>query len=99
MSLTKDVEDKRTVLKEVLSYWQTLDFLSQDVFPKYSTTEANKSKQILEKDPKSKDYKQVKIFIQMKEDGKSIYELVKDSAQEHNMSRWGDIIQIGRAHV
>lgn len=92
MSLLKDVEDKRTVLKEVLSYWQTLDFLSQDVFPKYSMTEANKSKQILEKDPKSKDYKQVKIFIQMKENGKSIYEIVKDSAQEHNMSRWGDII-------
>lgn len=98
--------DNITIIKEVLNYWYITEFLCQDKFPKWDEKDKKRAKKIKEQnakrlryvgleETKKEEIKYLPVFCEVT--GKSIYETIRNLAEEYEMTRWSNItIYIGR---
>lgn len=97
-------ESKVDVAKKVLDYWYIMEFLSQENWPRWKEKDLRKAKNAnieeqkrqnavkmgLKYEPPEYPAKVLKMCCELKP-GQDIYEFVRQSAEEHGMTRWGNI--------
>ena len=97
--------DKTHIIKEVLNYWYITEFLCQDTFPRWDERDRKKADKIKKMNAlytgnfdlgndRKEEMKYLPIFCKVT--GNSIYETIRNLAQEYRMTRWSNItIYIG----
>lgn len=97
-------ENKEDVIEKVLDYWYMMEFLSQDNWPRWKEKDSKRARMAKEEERKRRmaaetgqRYEPPEHSVSMLQmccelsAGQDIYECVRQSAEEHGMTRWGNI--------